>query len=189
MRIVARLAVALVAAVALAGCYFDNPLTGWPSKNLNTWLLGVWESKSEDGRISRVMVTPIDNGRYFVDLALAGKKPRETRRYQLEAWPSRVGDTTFLTLKCLEGSGEMPPGAYAFIQVQLLNQNTVRIRTLKLDSAPDASSFELRKEVRRKLKDRTLYSDEATTWSRVEEVFWSGDGEKPTFTPLRNPTY
>jgi hypothetical protein len=187
MRALARLCIAMSAIVLVGGCYFDNPLTSASSKNLNTWLLGVWESKDEDGRVSRIMVTPATESRYFVKAAIPGKNPRDVKKYDLEGWTSRVGDTLFLTLKAVDSPGDIPTGAYVFCQVQLLDQNNVRIRTLQLDSPPTASSFELRKEVRQKLKAKTLYAEKSTKWQRVEEVFWSMDGENPAFKPLRNP--
>lgn len=188
MRAIVRLSAAVIAAVALAGCFFDQPLTSTPSKNINTWLLGVWESTGADGRVSRLMVTPIDNSHYAVELELAVKGRIQPQKYQFEAWQSRVGDTVFLTLKSLQSPGDIPAGAFGFVQVQLLNQNAARVRTLQLDSAPSASSYALRREVRQRLKDKTLYGDKVTDWTRVAEVFWSNDGQNPVFSPLRNPT-
>lgn len=174
--------------LTLSGCYFDHPLTGGPSKDVNTWLLGVWESKDDKDRVSRVMVTPIQADRYAVQLAVPGKKPKEIKRYEFEAWSSRVGDTRFLTLRCLESPGDIPTGAHVFAQVQLLDQNHVRTRGLNLGSAASASSYELRKEVRGKLKDLSLYEGAPSIgWTRVEEVFLSTDGSDPAFKPLRNP--
>lgn len=190
MRAVVRLTILAFAVVMMTGCYFDHPLTGSPSKDINTWLLGVWQSTDSKGRVSRAMVTPISRGRYGVELAIPGKSARDIKRFMFEAWSSRVGDTTFLTLRCLESSGEIPTGAHAFVQIQLLDQNNVRIRLPILDSDPSASAFELRKEVRAKLKSKTLYDEEkSSNWKRIEEVFWSTDGTPPAFTPLRNPTF
>ena len=187
MKFFARLVAAAFFVLTLAGCYFDHPLTGGPNKDINTWLLGVWESKDDKGRVSRAMVTPINADHYAVQLAVPGKKPREVKRYEFEAWPSRVGGTLFLSLRCLTSPGDIPTGAHVFAQVQLLDQNHVRARGLKLDSAPSATSFELRKEVRSKLKDLTLYEGApSVAWSRVEEVYWSTDGSDPGFKPLRN---
>lgn len=188
MRALVRLSAAVLAAFALAGCFFDQPLTSTPSRGINTWLLGVWESKGADGRTSRLMVTPIDDSHYAVELALAVKGRGALQTYSFEAWNSRVGDTGFITLKCLQAPGDAAPGGYAFVQTQLLNQNAVRIRTLQLDSDRAATSFELRREVRQRLKERTLYGENVTTWTRVAEVFWSKDGQDPVFRPLRSPT-
>ena len=189
MKFFVRPAAAVFLLLTFAGCYFDHPLTSVPSKDINTWLVGVWESKDDKGRVSRVMVTPVDSDRYAVHLVLPGKKPHETKRYEFEAWPSRVGDTRFLSLRCLTSPGDIPTGAYVFAQAQLLDQNHVRTHGLKLDSDSSTSSFELRKEVRAKLKDHTLYEGApSVAWSRVEEVFWSTDGRDPAFKPIRNDT-
>lgn len=190
MRFFFRLFPAAILALTLAGCYFDHPLTERGSKDLNTWLLGVWETKDDKGNISRVMVTPVKADLYAVHLSTPGKKPQETKKYEFEAWPSRVGDTLFLTLRCLQSPGDIPTGAYVFSQIQLLDQNHVRARGLNLESPPSASSYELRKEVRSKLKASSLYTGApSVAWSRVEEVFWSTDGRDPAFAPIRNPTY
>ena len=187
MKFLVRLLPAVFLVQALAGSSYDHPLTTIPSKDLNTWLLGVWESKDEKGRASSIVVTPINGDHYSVTLSTPGKKPKETKRYDFEAWPSRVGGTLFLTLRCLKSPGDIPTGSYVFAQAQLLDQNDVRTHGLKLDSPQAASSFELRKEVRAKLKDRSLYEGApSVVWTRVEEVFWSTDGADPTF-PLRNP--
>jgi len=189
MRNFFRLLPVLLACLSLSGCFFDKPLTSGPTASINTWLLGVWETKDEKGRTARAMVTPIDSDRYAVEVALPGKKPREVKRYTFEMWPSRVGTTLFLTLRCLESPGDIPAGGCVFIQPQLLNQNAIRLRGLSIPLDPSASSFELRKEVRRQLKDLTLYEGtKSVVWDRVEEVFWSTDGQKPNFTPLRFPT-
>lgn len=190
MRFFFRLVPAVVLALTLAGCYFDHPLTGGASKDLNTWILGGWESKDDKGNVSRVMVTPINSDHYAVLLAVPGKKPKEVKKYEFEAWPSRVGDTLFLTLRSLQSPGDIPTGAYVFAQVQLLDQNHVRTHGLNLDSPQEASSYELRKEIRSKLKAGSLYQGtQSVAWSRVAEVFWSTDGRDPAFTPIRNPTY
>jgi len=189
MKFSVRLVSAVFFLLALAGCYFDHPLTGGASKDLNTWLLGVWESKDDKGRTARVMVTPLKADRYSVRLSLPGKKPHDTNRYEFEAWPSRVGGTLFLTLRSLSSPGDIPAGSHVFAQVQMLDQNHARTHGLKLDSPSSASSYELRKEVRAKLKDHSLYEGAPTVvWTRVEEVIWSANGADPAFKPLRNPT-
>lgn len=188
MRVCFRLVFAAALVLLAAGCYFEHPLTGGPNRNLNTWLLGVWESKDDQGRVSKIQVTPINVDRYAVSVSLPGKRGNERRKYEFEAWTSRVAGTTFLSLQCLESPGDIPTGAFVFSQVQLLTQNSIRTREVKLDSDPSASSYELRREVRAKLRDLTLYEDGLTAdWKRVAEVYWSMDGGDPVFTPIRNP--
>lgn len=188
MKIFLRLIFALVLLLTFVGCYFDHPLTGGPNKGVNTWLLGVWESKDDKGRTSRLLVAPIASDRYSLQLALPGKMPKEVKRYEFEAWPSRVGDSLFLTLQCMSSPGDIPVGAYVFAHVQLLDQNHARTRGLKLESAPSTTSFELRREVRKKLRDRTLFEGApSAVWTRIEEIFLQPDGSSATFKPLRNP--
>ena len=189
MKFSARLVPAVFLLLTLAGCYFDHPLTGGASKDINTWLLGVWESTDDKGRVSRVMVTPAKADRYSVQLEVPGKTPKEIKKYEFEAWPSKVGDTLFLSLHCQTSPGDIPTGSFVFAHVQLLDQNHVRTHGLKLDAPPSASSYELRKEVRSKLKDRSLYEGvPSVAWSRVAEVFWSPNGTDPTFKPVRVQT-
>ncbi len=188
MKFLARIVPAAALLVILSGCFFDNPLTSGPSKSLNTWLLGVWESKDDKGRVSRIRITPISSDRYALSLATPGKTPQDDRKYEFEAWPSRVGSSLFLSLRCLSSPGDIPTGAYVFTHIQLLDQNHAKARGLQLDATPATSSFELRKEVRRKLKDLSLYENVPTAnWTRVAEIFWSTDGADPVFTPIRNP--
>jgi hypothetical protein len=189
MRFLSRLILALALGLVLSGCLFDRPLTNGPTESINTWLLGVWEAKDDKGQAVRAMDTPISGDRYDVQVSLSGKKPHEIRRYRFEMWPSRVGPTLFLTLRCLESPGDVPTGGHVFIQSQLLSQNTIKTYAFKLDADPSASSYELRKEIRLKLKELSLYEGaQSAVWNRTEEVIWSADGRDPAFKPLRNPT-
>ena len=62
----------------LIGCYFEHPLTGGPSKDINSWLLGVWEANDKKGKTYRARVVPITGDRYFVSFPATGsKKDRE----------------------------------------------------------------------------------------------------------------
>ena len=184
---IVRLFALVAAALFCGGCHFENPLTAAPSKNLNTWLLGVWEHKAKDGQVSSVTVTPLTCDRFSVRASIAGNSPKAAKKYEFEGWISHVGDTSFLTLRCRQSPGDIPAGACVFVQAQMLDQNNVRVHGLHLESPASATSFELRKEVRQRLKDRSLYDTEkSSNWRRVEEVAWFPDGETPSFTPLRN---
>ena len=178
------------AALICAGCHFDNPLTSRPSKDLNTWLLGVWECKGKDGKVSSLRVTPIAADRYSFRASIPGKTPKDLKKYEFEGWISHVEDTNYLTLRCQLSPGDIPVGSYVFFHSQLLDQNNVRLRWLQLDVPPSATSRELRNEVRLRSKDRLLYDpSKSTDWKRVEEVVWTKDGETPSFKPIRNPTF
>jgi hypothetical protein len=68
----------------------------------------------------------------------------------------------------------------------MLDQNTLRVRKIQLSSPADATSFELRKEIRARLKDGSLYAEGAETdWKRIGEIHWSRDGQTGAFEPLR----
>lgn len=186
----ARLFTLVAAALFCGGCYFEKPLTERPSKAINTWLLGVWEHTEKEGQASSIRVTPLTGDRFSIKASIAGTTPMNSKKYEFEGWISHVGDTGFLTLRCQLSPGDIPVGTYVFLHTQLLDQNNIRLRQLQLDQPPSASSFELRKEVRKRLKDRSLYiADKTTDWRRVEEVIWSKDGETTSFKPLRNPTF
>lgn len=166
----------------LTACW-ENPLTGHPSESLNTWLLGQWEHREKNGTTSRAVVVPAASDRYQIRLSWSAKGPR--REYSFEAWPSRVGESLFLTLRSLEDSPNLPAGSHIFLHAQMVDQNTVRLRELQLGSSPDASSMELRREIRARLKDGSLYNENAAQdWKRSAQAFWGRDGETGIFAPL-----
>lgn len=173
----------------LAGCYFDHPLTSGPSKDINTWLLGVWEHKDAKGRVYRARVVPMTGDRYFVSFHQArGRKEREKKVWEFEGWISRIGYSRFLSLRCNVSSGQVPEGGFVFVNYQVIDQNTVVVRPVQLDSPPETSSSELRAEVRQRLKEGSLVPAEGVRWTRTSEVYWEPGytGEQP-FQPLRYP--
>ncbi len=183
-------AAALMAIICsvLTGCFYDHPLTETPSKDINTWLLGVWEHTNDKGDLDRATVLPLTGSRYTVwyeSVPQSGPK----KKWRFEGWLSRVGPAVFLTLRCDEGPGDIPTGSYVFLQYQVLNQNRIAIRVPQLDAAPDATSYQLRTDLRRKLKEKTLYKAEpAAIWKRVSEVYWNPNSQEPQeFQPLRFP--
>jgi hypothetical protein len=189
MRFTFRALAVVAATVLMAGCYFDHPLTGNSSKELNSWLLGVWEYKDAKGKVYRAAMIPRSGGRYQVWFRAIGKRPKDTKEWQFEAWVSRVGSGNFLTFRCVQSAGEVPEGAYVFAHYQVLDQNHVALRPLDLDKEFDTSSYRLRVEIRRKLKQNTLLPVEAgAVWTRIAEVYWDPEsGDDPSFTPLRFP--
>jgi hypothetical protein len=183
-------AAALMAIICsvLTGCFYDHPLTDTPSKDINTWLLGVWEHTNDKGDLDRATVLPLTGARYTVWYE-SEPKSGPKKQWRFEGWISRVGSAVFLTLRCDEGPGDIPQGSYVFLHYQLLNQNRIAIRQPQLDAAPDASSYQLRTDLRRKLKEKTLFKAEpAAIWKRVSEVYWDPNSQEPQpFQPLRFP--
>ncbi len=179
----------LLFSVLLAGCYFDHPLTGSPSKDINTWLLGIWEHKDEKGKIYHTQITPLTGDRYAVSFRSVAKNPRDTKLWTFEGWTSRVGNSLFLNLKCLTSAGEVPEGGFVFVHYQVIGQNEVIIRPLQLDMPSDSSSYHLRVQIRRQLKEKTLLPIEGAAWKRISEIYWNrGDEWTPQPNqPLRYP--
>ena len=161
----------LLLCTLLAGCYFENPLTGGPSKDINSWLLGVWEHKDTKGRTYRARVVPITGDRYFVSFQVLGRR-KEKKVWEFEGWISRVSYSRFLSLKCSVSSGDVPEGAFVFVNYQVVDQNTVITRRLEIDSPPEATSQQLRAEVRQRLKEDSLMPAEGLRWKRISEVYW-----------------
>ncbi len=147
------LALAL-ALLTFAGCSYKYPLTSGPSKDINTWLLGIWEHKDEKGNVYRASVQPLTGDRMTVWFRALGKTPKQTKQWKGEAWISRVGHANFLTIKCLESADDFPVDAFTFLHYQVLDQNHVATRPLQLDGMYEATSFQLRKEVRKKWKEK-----------------------------------
>ncbi|MCX7869916.1 MAG: hypothetical protein N2322_08205, partial [Terrimicrobiaceae bacterium] len=176
---------AMAAAGLSAAGAFVNPLTAWPSKDINTWLLGVWEHRDDQGKLlGRVTVLPRTGGTYWVNAErLAPRK--ESARFT--AWISRVGPASFLTLECLEGAGELGAGEHVFVHYQVLDQAHVRLRMPVLEAAADSAGYKLRKEVRRRWKAGNLFAEPGTNWRRVSEVYWSGTNENQPFQTPRFP--
>jgi hypothetical protein len=178
----------LLLCTLLSGCYFEHPLTGGPSKDINTWLLGVWEAKDKKGKTYRARVVPITGDHYFVAFQVPGRRRAERRVWEFDGWISRVAYTPFLSLKCSVSSGDVPEGAFVFVNYQVIDQNTVITRRLELDSPPEATSQQLRAEVRQRLRENSLIQDEGLRWKRVSEVYWDPDyTEEQPFQPLRFP--
>ena len=64
----------LLLSTLLTGCFFEHPLTSGPSKDINSWLLGVWEGTDSKGRTYRARIVPITGDRYYVSFRSLGRK-------------------------------------------------------------------------------------------------------------------
>jgi hypothetical protein len=187
MRI--RALACLLLCTLLTGCFFEHPLTRGPSKDINSWLLGVWEGTDSKGKTYRARVVPITSDRYYVSFRSLGRKKTPRGVWEFEGWISRVSYSRFLSLKCSVTSGEIPEGAYVFVNYQVIDQNTVITRRLELGSPPEATSQQIREEVRQRLRDNSLMPDEGLKWKRTSEVYWDPlYTEEQPFQPLRFPT-
>ncbi|HEY5792726.1 MAG TPA: hypothetical protein VIS74_05465 [Chthoniobacterales bacterium] len=177
MRSLLLLAVVLL----LPGCLFEKPITG-PSRSINTWMLGVWEFPKKNGERLQAMVVPKDNDHYAIYLRefTKGRKLKSIKEY--DAWISRVGLVSFLTVKV--------DGQYCPVHFQLLSPVEIRLRLPDFDPGSEAlTPYELRQQVRRKFKEGTLLTKEGEIWTKVSEIYWPAEGnpgDQPANQPLRH---
>lgn len=149
----------------LAGCLYDNPPTG-PSRSIDTWLVGQWQTKAKTGHsYSAVVVPTTASDHYRVTFSRPGSSAQE-----FDAWISRVDGFSILVLKSLDGIGARGVGGagkYLLCHYELLAPGTpppggvgaerIRLSELQLDeSTRTLDSFKLRAAIRTALKEGTL---------------------------------
>ena len=77
---------------------------------------------------------------------IPGRRKSDRKIWEFEGWISRVAYSRFLSLKCSVSSGEVPEGAFVFVNYQVIDQNTVITRRLELDSSPEATSQQIERK-------------------------------------------
>jgi hypothetical protein len=174
---------------ALTGCLPESYLSAPtpPTRSNNTWLLGVWETPKEEGKgVFRAVVTPVSSDRFLIFLEDRDAQGKVLQSASSEAWISRVGDAYLVTCKSPDPA---QAGRYLVFGYQLLDPLNVRVRELTLpEGATEATSFQLRKAIRRGYKDATIFRGEDQVWQKTGEIFWNPDGSPATdtFAPPRN---
>jgi hypothetical protein len=146
----------------LAGCLYDNPPTG-PSRSIDTWLVGQWQTKAKAGHPYSAVVAPTTaSDHYRVTFSRPGSNTQE-----FDGWISRVDGFSILVLKSLDGIGSRSAGKYLLCHYELLAPGTpppggigaerIRLSELQLDeSTRTLDSFKLRAAIRTALKEGTL---------------------------------
>lgn len=175
------LLLALAAVLLLPGCrFYDHPMTE-PSRSINTWMTGVWEYPQANGELLQAVVMPKDNNHYAIAFREFGKNKKLKTLQEYDAWISRVGLVSFLTVNV--------DGRYLPVHFQLLSPIEVRLRLPDLDAGSESlMPRELRKQVRDKFKAGTLLANDGQTWQKVSEIYWPLNGtpsEQPMNQPLR----
>jgi len=188
MRILPAALLAATLVMAFGGC-FDHPLTAGPSRNINTWLLGVWQTQDDKGNELTATVLPKSASHCSVEIALKDAKTGKKQTGLFDGFISRIDGYHFLSLKLLTASPEAGKiGSYAFAHYEMMSPNEVRIRIPDLEESTGASSFQLRQLVRKKLKDNTLYPRPALVWVRISEVYWEKGHAPEVMQQLRWPS-
>jgi len=182
--------------LGLGGCLFDHPLTGFSSTNIDTRLLGVFEYKEappsdpkkptptptpspdavDHSIIHRLAVLPLGANRYQIYYRDFSKKPAQVDKFV--GWISRVDSQYYVTFQD-QTEGSPTFGKYGFFrfQWQFPGDFTLYAPDLK-DLAATTSSFQLRQEVRKRLKAGTLFPYTATFWKKIARVWWDTAGAK-----------
>lgn len=150
----------------MGGSLFQHPPTE-PSRSMNTWLLGVWEHRNEDGTSFRAGVMPYLSDRYMIYYRRFDKSGRSVSAERYEAWISRVGRISLLTVAVPRPEGMR----YDVIGIQLLSPQQIRALQPEIDPDP-VSSFRMRVDIRRKFKRGELFGGVDQTWSKIGEVYW-----------------
>jgi len=154
--------------ILLGGCLYDNPPTG-PSRSIDTWLVGQWQTSTKTGRVYSAIVAPTTaSDHYHVIFSRPGSSSQE-----FDGWISRVDGFSILVLKALDGNGANDAGGagsvgkYLLCHYELLAPGTpppggigaerIRLSELQLDeSTRTLDPFKLRAAIRSALKSGTL---------------------------------
>jgi hypothetical protein len=180
---------ALLGVFLLSGCLYDNPPSG-PSRNIDTWLVGQWQSKDKQGHTFKVIVSPalaptISLGKEIDGLVASSTRYRISLSgvrggdQEFEAWISRVDSFAILVVKSLNQGNSY--GKYALYHYELLAPGTpppggigatrIRLSELQLDeSCRSLDSYKLRAAIRQSLKDGTLLTAYDVAAVRKEEA-------------------
>lgn len=159
-------------ALLLCGCLYDNPPSG-PSQNIDTWLVGQWDTKDKSGRDYHAVVAPSSPSHYRITVTRGGVTSGE-----YDAWISRVDGFGILVAKLLSGQSA---GKHALFHYELLAPGTpppggigatrIRLSELQLDpSAAALDSFHLRRDIRDALKAGTLLAPYDVETERKQEA-------------------
>jgi hypothetical protein len=179
----------LLGITLLTGCLYDNPPSG-PSRNIDTWLVGQWETKDKADHSVKVTVTPEILSTTPFAKSIDGMVASSTRYHitlsglrggdqEFEAWISRVDDFVILVVKSLNQGNSY--GKYALYHYELLAPGTpppggigatrIRLSELQLDdSCRSLDSYKLRAAIRHGLKDGTLLTAYDVAAVRKEEA-------------------
>ena len=188
MKHLSRLTLLLGIAL-LSGCLYDNPPSG-PSRNIDTWLVGQWETKDKANHTLKATVAPAQLtstpfGREIDGIVASPTRYRITLSglrgggQEFEAWISRVDNFMILVVKSLNQGNSY--GKYALYHYELLAPGTpppggigatrIRLSELQLDeSCQSLDSYKLRAAIRQALKEGTLLTAYDVAAVRKEEA-------------------
>ncbi|MCX7713038.1 MAG: hypothetical protein N2035_05160 [Chthoniobacterales bacterium] len=163
-RLLARVFLAVFLLI-LGGCIYEVAPTP-PSRNINTWLLGRWEYKTQDGKTLTATLEPSSSSRYRLKIEERDSRGRVGEPKQHRAWISRIGGVKFLTVE-LTQANEKPK--YLLLAYQLLSPNRLRVIVVNVEHK-NKSSYSLRKAIRAAIRKGTLFSETGMVWQKTGEI-------------------
>lgn len=183
-----RLAALLVVSILLSGCLYEHPVTPFPSTNLDTRLLGVFQHnesvKTEvDGvtvqstRTHRVAIVRKDVNRYIILYKNVTDAPDKVLRFT--GWISRVDTNYYLTFQDDDPKSKTF-GKFGFVRYDWTWPSSMVIFAPSIDPEAVTTSFALRQLIRKSLKEETLFPFEPTLWERIARVWWDIKSDDPT---------
>ncbi len=178
----------MAACFLLSGCLFEHPLTPYPSTNLDTRLLGVFQYNEAvrtqvDGeevtsrRVHRIAVVRQDVSRYTILYKNVTDAPKKIHRFT--GWISRVDTNYYLTFRDDDASSETF-GKFSFVRYTWTWPSSIVFAAPAIEPGSVTSSFGLRQTVRAMLKEDTLFPFEPTSWERTARVWWDINSDDPT---------
>jgi hypothetical protein len=178
----------LLVGLMLGGCLYDAPLSEFPSTNIDTRLLGIFEynepvKKTADGvevistRVHRVAVVRQDVNRYTILYRNVTDAPKKILRFT--GWISRVDTKYYLTIRD-DTDGAPTFGKFGFVRYQWTWPSSIIISAPSISPEEATSPFKLRQAVRAKLKQDALFPFEPILWERVERTWWDVKSDDPT---------
>ncbi len=179
---------AVVTAIMLSGCLYEFPLTPFPSTNIDTRLLGVFEYNEPviviaDGiettsvRTHRVAIVRQDVSRYTILYKNVTDAPAKV--LQFTGWISRVDENYYLSFR--DDDPASPTfGKFGFVDYAWTWPSSMVISAPGVDPATFTSSYGLRGVVRQMLRQEALFPFQPTLWERIARVWWDIDSDDPT---------
>lgn len=191
-RLIAAAFLAVVI-LPLAGCLYDSPLTAQASTNLDTRLLGVFEYKQSptapddatgDDRpkfiIHRVALIPRTEDTYWIFYRNFGETPAKTLRFI--GWISRVDQKYYLSIQD-DTAGSATFGKFSFVKFDWSFPGNFTVSSPNMQDLENvATPFEMRKGLRARLAEGTLFPYEATPWDKIARIYWDRKAENPEAT-------
>ncbi len=186
---IAALAASLL---ALGGCLYDTPITANASTNIDTRLLGVFEYKEripnaelEDDtdeaskfKIHRAAIIPRDEDTYWIYYKNFSESPAKVLRFI--GWISRVDGDYYLSMQ--DDTVDSPAlGKFAFVKFDWSFPGNFTISAPNMQGVETVETpEEMRRALRARLADDTLFPYEPTPWDKIARVYWDRKAENPT---------